>query len=507
MKIYTVLFFAIVLFLGCIDNLDKKPPQVDWNEIKDSAIEKAKTLTIHETKIQLFENYISVRVEDIHNTIPQSAFSSQNAQAELINELEYDVGFLTYKVNVDDKYRFSDELAKRDDIIEVYPEVYVYDNQLYISDGSILTTYEGLVPIDSISSDNIGFGIRRYDRIIGKNKNFNSVKSFLEQAGVDYEPNFLTKMNYYSGPPFDPEQWYLNKDDPTNYGTKGIGHINIGSVWNDLSAHVVKDGPIIAVIDSEINIHHDYLKKNITNPWNTLNSTSNDTSVKPKSGVDLHGTMVAGLIAGNDYIVNTNFKGVCPWCKIRPVRVDLYNVTSTLVNVFNNLDIDNSVKVINCSWGLQKSKLSFVLRKAVNIVATNKVTVFAVPPVNKVIKANSTLLCNLGAVFTVGTTNWNDMKARYAKGDCIDVAAPGLPFLKTTTPLGDTTFGNTYGSSASAALVSGLFGLIYTKKPKLPVLKAKLAVTKYADKLSAKPNDPRLGAGRINVKNTIDSMK
>jgi len=300
------------------------------------------------------------------------------------------------------------------------------------------------------------------------------------------QPDWKRKvvLRSYPNDPLFPDQWHLSM------------------IEAEISWDLSKGEPysIIGVLDSGVSIEHPDLESNIIKGKSfakTSSSVSPDLSVSGynNNAIAAHGTCVAGVAAA---VTNngTGVAGICPNCLIMPIK--FFNYDEQYIEVSRTLDAfkwmtDHGAAVINNSWGEVDvdeagNCIDVVLDNyradAVNYAAQNgrnglgTVVVWAAG--NS--KCDTDLNRNYDShdIFLVGAVERSGMMSYYSNwGDRVDSA---LPAASVTTDIpGETGFNDSYlsgpqdldytddfiGTSASAAVASGIAGLIISANPLL----------------------------------------
>lgn len=360
------------------------------------------------------------------------------------------------------------------------------------------------------------------------------ITSFLLVFMAFAQPVFaivIPNDNYYSN------QWYLSK-------------IKADAAWDKIT-----ESPdiIIAIIDSGVSIDHPDLKDNIWKnkreiPDNNKDDDRNgfiddhqgwdfvinrpDPSPKfsddwTESGVS-HGTIVAGIIAarGNNY---EGVAGVTWRAQLMPLRVLNDRGEGKISDVIRAIDYatNNGADIINLSF------VNFTYSQAVQeaIARAYKAGVIVVAAAGN--EQNSGQAYNIdktpiypacydgqnGANMVIGViaTDALDQKATFSSygSKCVDLAAPGISFFNTVSPIADTGQAIKYydgfwsGTSMAAPLVSATLALIAQANPELTsqaIVQIALASSDNIDRLNpAYPN--QVGVGRLNVSRAIEMAK
>ena len=257
---------------------------------------------------------------------------------------------------------------------------------------------------------------------------------------------------------------------------------------------------IIGVLDSGVSVYHPDLAENVIK-GKSFSQTS--SSVEPDSDVSgynnnaiaAHGTSVAGVAAAvTDN--STGIAGICPDCLIMPVK--FFNYDEEYISVSRTLEAfkwmtDHGASVINNSWGeidtdeagncidvvldnYRNDAVNYAVKNGRNGLGT--VVIWAAG--NS--KCDTDLNRNYDNpdIFLVGSVEKTGMMSMYSNwGDRIDSALPAAS-LTTDIP-GENGFNDSYlsgpedlnytddfiGTSASAAVASGIAGLIISANPLL----------------------------------------
>lgn len=288
--------------------------------------------------------------------------------------------------------------------------------------------------------------------------------------------------------------------------------LSFRTITNGLNddATLVSKRPIIAVLDSGVDVEHPALAgriwknldgnigeagcKNDVFGCNTttsfkdalgdgdvfpvgLDGFSQGCPKKPNGDPDgncAHGTIVSSVIAGDN--TTANVLGICPMCRVMPIRiVGQLSEGDEKVGILDSsilaglryisrfdADSESAIRVVNASFGkYTRSKfvgvyidLIFEQRNAVVIAAAgneDSIRMSYVAAFDKSI-----------AVSSIDPKN-NDGKSKFSNfGQWVDIAAPGNNIPGATPGEGDTS---TQGTSFSAPIVAGVAGLLVAQNP------------------------------------------
>ncbi|MBS3058386.1 MAG: S8 family serine peptidase, partial [Candidatus Diapherotrites archaeon] len=243
-----------------------------------------------------------------------------------------------------------------------------------------------------------------------------AVQDFAQDPNVEYaEPNFIYPLLFTPNDPLYKQgnQWALQKE-----------RLNAEQAWDTLKK---SSSIIIAIIDSGVDYTNEDLDAkmpgcNITTGCSLgtgYDFVNNDNNPLDDYG---HGTHVAGIAAA-ETDNGKGIAGVCPNCKIMPVKVGGAS-SPTAANIASGLvyAADNGARVANMSFG--SSSPSTTLETALNYAySRNVVLVAAAGNLNHNGKLYPAAYSN---VIAVSATSRNDSKSSYSSfGDWVDVSAPG----------------------------------------------------------------------------------
>jgi hypothetical protein len=322
-------------------------------------------------------------------------------------------------------------------------------------------------------------------------------------------------------------QWYLEN------------RINAG---NDISIRYAWDSEVfgqptvsIAFIDCGIDYRHEDLKDNYL-PESGRNYLADANSPEylnplPLSVKENHGTRVAGLA-----VAKTNnaigMSGICSKCSFIPIRALPSASTSqelsttdinALAKAFDYATTSHAA-IISNSYGFKirpgMDDLLDAIRHTVRFGrgGLGTIVVFAAPNTNTDFCALRDIASSEGVVSVSGINNLNEL-SRYGYGSCLKLLAPsdrGTQRILTTDITSSEVSNYTYtfgGTSASAAIVAGAFGLMLSIKPDLSRAEAYKIMFQSADKVDASRakydangHSKTHGYGRINIRKLIDNV-
>lgn len=266
---------------------------------------------------------------------------------------------------------------------------------------------------------------------------------FRAQDFVEYaEPNHVYQaLDYYPNDPYWSYQWALPK-------------IEAPKAW-ELSRG--SPGVIIAILDTGVDYNHPDLKTKV------LTGIDKDFVNKDDDAMDDHGhgTHVAGIAAA----ATNNSKGVagvCPECKILPVKVlDKWGGgTDDILVKGIDYAVQQGAQVINLSLG--GNNCSKTLANAINAAFEQGVLIIAASG-NDGYKTSMAYPARSSRVVSVGAVNQYDMETDFSQRDeTLDLLAPG-DIIYSTDLGGGYAFKT--GTSMAAPHVAGVAGLIWGRYP------------------------------------------
>lgn len=300
------------------------------------------------------------------------------------------------------------------------------------------------------------------------------------------QPDWKRKVAFRSYPndPLFPDQWFLPM-------------IEAPEAWDQTKGEAFS---IIGVLDSGVSIEHPDLAINIIKGKSFAETSSSvepdpDVSGYNNNAIAAHGTCVAGVAAAiTDN--GTGVAGICPDCLIMPIK--FFNYDEQSISVSRTLEAfkwmtDHDASVINNSWGevdvdeagncidvvldnYRSDAINYASENGRNGLGTVVVWAAGNSKCDTAVNRNY----DNPAIFLVGSVEKTGMMSNYSNwGDRIDSALPAAS-LTTDIP-GKNGFNDSFlsglqnldytddfiGTSASAAVASGIAGLIISANPLL----------------------------------------
>ncbi|MDR7280767.1 type VII secretion-associated serine protease mycosin [Catenuloplanes atrovinosus] len=253
-------------------------------------------------------------------------------------------------------------------------------------------------------------------------------------------------------------------------------------------AHQISTGVgiTVAVLDSGVDSHRDLQPALL--PGISLLDGAATSGQSDEQG---HGTAIAGLIAASGGTDGAS--GIAPGSKILPIKILDAQGRGSTDNTAKGIRwaTSHGAKIINISTA---SGPNIEVRKAIEEAIAADVVIVASSgnkPTHNVIAFPA----YIDSVVAVGATGRDGAIADIStSGEKLDLAAPGVDLLSTWT-------GQTYqpgtGTSASAAIVSGVAALVWSRYPELSAAEVVHRMTATAVDKGAPGRDPEYGFGIV----------
>ncbi len=299
-------------------------------------------------------------------------------------------------------------------------------------------------------------------------------------------------------------------------------------------------GVTVAVVDSGITDHMD-LRENANNPNQALGSPSRvvqNVVMGAYSSPDdeyVHGSHVAGIIAGNGVASGGKYVGIAPGVNLINVRVSNYEGLTYLSDLIDGLQwvLDNkdayNIRILNLSISSTAAESYHYspLDAAVEILWFNEIVVVVAAGNNGTVDgpsvvyppANDPFVITVGAIEDRGTTTladdfvanfsaYNTTPDGFAKPDLV---APGrnlVSLLASTSSTGYTNHpkhhvGDYYfrmsGTSMSAPVVTGAIALLLQMEPDLTPDQVKYRLMATTDQNWSGYDAAKAGSGIVNI--------
>ncbi len=294
-------------------------------------------------------------------------------------------------------------------------------------------------------------------------------------------------------------QWYLRNDGTFGNGSRAGADIEATKGWEYEKG---SEAIIIAIVDTGVDYTHPDLEGKVIKGYDYVND---DDDPMDDHG---HGTAMAGIAAAKTNN-EKGIAGVCWNCKIMAIKaLDAQGVGFTTNIAYGiRYAIKHGAKVINLSLG--SAYPSQALLDAIEEAYNSNVLVVAAA-------GNSGASVFYPAAYSpkcisVGATDYNDQRPSFSNyGSSLDVVAPGV-MIATTWPTWDQyQYVYISGTSASAAVVSGIAGVLFSRKPSLTIQDARKAILYTCEDINKDRfpgKDVYMGYGRVNLYQLLKPIK
>lgn len=384
-----------------------------------------------------------------------------------------------------------------------------------------------------------------------------TLKLWLRSGLIWYaEPNYRSKLFG------ETEQAVIDGfDNPSSFPAyKQIQLIDAMTYLNDED---IKANPVIAVLDSGIDVQHPALVSQMyVNEEGQNRLCRNDTygcnTSEPEGDFlgsgnafpastggygqscgnnkdCMHGTHVAGLVAG---FGSDEFTGVCPYCKILNVRVGAVEGDGLVISdaaIVGGLSYVSGfqrlgqplVRVINASFGkFQRSRSVEIFVRALKGFANGVMVIAAAGNENTIRRAYPAAFSDAVAVANIDSASYRKSPSSNF-GVWVDIAAPGdgpcslgSAGMPSSIPGGGALC--MPGTSMASPVVAGVAGLILALEPNLSfnalkdrLLRASEATNIYRSGINddyrpiieGNQSTPLLGSGVVNALNSVNPSR
>ena len=340
---------------------------------------------------------------------------------------------------------------------------------------------------------------------------FNAISAFSEDSNIEFAELYALPQPMYE--PDDPylfEQWY-------------IYHTQLVEAWDIVRGDTTRHS-IIGIVDSGVDWDHPEIQPNI---WISTPEDLNNNSMLDGgdiNGIDDDGNGFVDDVIGWDFGESDNDPQESALVHGTPVASCASAVTDNGIGIASSgfssrimclkgfddqgyptglwqsiiYAADNGAHIINCSWAtpiysnIEQDMINYVHDSGALVIASASATSDTIPAYP----------CGYENVMAVTSTDQNDHKAIFASyGTWVDISAPGIDILAVVSD----SYNYYSGTSFSAALVSGLAGLMWSWYPSYSNEEIQQLIEDNADPIDyLNPGfEGLLGAGRINAFNCI----
>lgn len=270
----------------------------------------------------------------------------------------------------------------------------------------------------------------------------------------------------------------------------------------------------IAVLDTGVNMDHKELRGQLVQPADFVNLAGLDTTDfigditdyddVPEDEVG-HGTHVSGIIAGKGVEMD---EGICPGCKIMPVRVlaTMKNGNKLVgAGIIDNINtgikyaVDHGADIINMSLGIKHAGGGLPHEDVINYALSKNVTIVAASGNDGT--EEKYYPGALPGVIAVGAVDNNGNVAGFTSyGANITVVGPGLNVYSSYS---HNTYAFASGTSQASPFVCGAIGLMksYARQrgKGLSNDAIRYVLRHTSDRIDSRMRNQRAGYGLINL--------
>ncbi|MBF0442220.1 MAG: S8 family serine peptidase [Oligoflexales bacterium] len=246
-----------------------------------------------------------------------------------------------------------------------------------------------------------------------------------------------------------------------------------------------------------------------------------------------HGTHVAGIAAGFD--PDANVFGVCPTCRILPVKVVKNDgninddaIIGALEYIADLKRAGLPIRIINCSFGkfISSERVNRAIKNLSSSFDDDILIISSAGNENTSLRAFPAALSNVISVANVNSSNLKkDEKSNF--GPWVDISAPvgrcgyydddtGYGIVSSIPGTGWNSM-CLNGTSMAAPMVSGVAGLVLSTDPGIKASELKERLVKSADAKGLYESNPQfvtnykersimlLGSGILNARNAVNN--
>lgn len=286
---------------------------------------------------------------------------------------------------------------------------------------------------------------------------FAVMRELKEHPAVEYaEPNLIYQATTISNDPEAARQWALHNTGQT--GGRPDADIDAPEAW---SVHRGSPNVLIAILDTGVNYNHPDLAGKVRTDIDR-DFVSKDNDAMDDHG---HGTYCAGIAAaatGN----NVGIAGVCPQCRILPIKVLDADGSGSAETIAQGITYaaDAGAKIISMSLGARSNcGCSKTIARAINY-AFERGSLLIAASGNDSDKSRISYPAASPRVMSVGASDHHDREASFSnRSTALDILAPGVDVVSLV--ISGTQAAS--GTSAATPHVAGVAGLLWSYQPNL----------------------------------------
>ncbi|SNS59012.1 type VII secretion-associated serine protease mycosin [Asanoa hainanensis] len=254
-------------------------------------------------------------------------------------------------------------------------------------------------------------------------------------------------------------------------------------------------GVVVAVVDSGVQASHPDLAGQVL-PGKGFGPGSTDDGQTDPDKTAGHGTAMAGIIAARGGSAE-HALGIAPEAKILPVSLGPSGLREAPAGI--RWAVDEGADVINVSLGTERDDPSVV--EAVAYALSHDVVVVAASGNTGSTYLEMPMPAKIPGVIAVGgATRSGALWDGTIVGPPMAISAPGEAIVAPTRPgVAKDDYAVYEGTSASAAIVSGVVALVRARYPDLDAANVVNRVVSTARDRGPKGRDPEYGFGSVDV--------
>jgi subtilisin family serine protease len=330
---------------------------------------------------------------------------------------------------------------------------------------------------------------------------------------VDYvERDGLVKLHLIPCDAGFQGQWWLvgGAYEMTYEETEGWPSIHAREAWDITTG---SSNVVVGIIDSGIDSRIIEFAGRVVPGWNVVDGNSDTMDLRG------HGTSMAGLLGANAnnpppwrlQLCGYGGVGVDWRCSLMPVKAINFGQTMLASSAAEGIDyaVANGCKVINLSWGLENEDGAITITRSVsNAIASRVIVVCSAGDSGNPI---SQYPAKYDPVIAVGGSSpngrWHHELWTYGSyGPEMELMAPATRLWSLVPDQGSPEHGGESGaggSSAAAALVSGVCSLLASVRPDITHEQARMLLCAGADDEGQRGFDIETGWGQLNAYDTL----
>ena len=259
-------------------------------------------------------------------------------------------------------------------------------------------------------------------------------------------------------------------------------------------------GVTVALIDTGVDVNHPTLKGKILE---AIDFTGNQFTP------DIHGTVLAGIIAATSTEIASGIVGVAPDVQLiaikgchppKPDRIEAFCRSTALAQGLD-MALQKGARVINMSVGGKSSQDRLVARLLDEAVRQGRIVVAAAGN-DGAMGAPTYPAADENVMAVTAVDAMEQIYPQATQGSFIDLSAPGVQIVGIA-PNNQTRVVS--GTSFAAGFVSGVVALMLQNQPALSFREIQTRLLTTAKDLGPAGKDPRFGSGLIDACRAVET--